>query len=226
MIANEVIFLAQILCVALGCIVMLRLGCAALTSYIACLGLLSNLLVCKEIVLFGLTVTASDSLAVGMLLGLNLMQEWFGKKAARDAIYINFLILLLYLVLTQIHLLYMPGPLDKLDMHYQLLLGFMPRLAIASLTSCLIVQLADNALYRWLAQSLHGRWFTLRNTISLCLSEGLDTILFSVLGLYGLVSSISDIIIFSYVIKLISIGCFIPLIALIKKLVPHDKQNI
>lgn len=225
-IPNEIIFFLQIFCVAIGNLIMLRLGCAALTSYVCLLGILSNLLVCKEVVLFGFTVTASDSLAVGLILGLNLIQEWFGKQAVKQAIMINFASLISYLVLTQVHLWHTPSVNDVMHVHYHALFTLMPRLAAASLTSYLIVQLIDSSLYRWLATLTNGRWFTWRNITSLCTSELLDTVLFSLLGLYGSVSSLRDIIIFSYFVKLISIACFVPFIAIIKRLVPHDSKNI
>lgn len=210
---------------------MLRLGCAALTAYVGLLGILSNLLVCKEVVLFGFTVTASDSLAVGLILGLNLIQEWYGRRAVKIAIITNFATLISYLALTQIHLWHIPAPNDVMHEHYHAIFTLMPRLAIASITSYLIVQVADSSLYRWLKTITSGRWFAWRNFASLCTSELLDTILFSFLGLYGSVSSIGDIIIFSYFVKLVSIVCFMPLIAFIKQLVPlqgepYDPKNI
>ena len=225
-IPNEIVFFVQIFCVALGNLVMLRLGCVALTAYISLLGVLSNLLVCKEVILFGFTVTASDSLAVGLILGLNLMQEWFGKFAVQKAILVNFIVSLFYLMLTQIHLWHIAAPSDLAHTHYDAIFSFMPRLVIASLTSYLVVQVADSIFYRWMAVATSGRWFTGRNVISLCSSELVDTVMFSVLGLYGMVSSLQDVIVFSYIVKLISIACFIPLIAFIKRMVPHDKQNI
>lgn len=225
-IPNEIVFFLQIFCVAIGNLIMLRLGCVALTAYISLLGVLSNLLVCKEVVLFGFTVTASDSLAVGLILGLNLMQEWFGKIAVQKAILINFIISLFYLALTQIHLWHIAAPSDLAHLHYDEIFSFMPRLVIASLTSYLVVQIADSVFYRWMAVVTSGRWFTARNVVSLCSSELIDTVMFSFLGLYGAVSSVQDIIVFSYIVKLISIACFIPLIALIKRMVPYDQQNI
>lgn len=215
---NEILFLSQILCIAIGAFVMSKIGNAALTAYASVLSVLSNLLICKEITLFGFTVTASDSLAVGLILSLNLIQEWFGKNAARRAIATNILVLIIYLVLTQIHNFYIPGPSDTHHDHYKILFSIMPRLAGASLVSYVVVQILDNILYRKIAALAAGKWFTLRNIATLAFSELLDTILFSFLGLYGIVSNISDIILFSYIIKLITIGCFVPLIVLIKKL--------
>lgn len=225
-ISNEIVFFLQIFCVAFGNMVMLRLGCGALMAYVSLLGVLSNLLVCKEVVLFGFTVTASDSLAVGLILGLNLIQEWFGKKAVQKAILVNFCVAIFYLLLTQIHLWHLAAPNDTAHYHYDAIFSFMPRLVIASMISYVVVQLADSVFYRWMALVTNGRWFTLRNIISLSSSELIDTLMFSFLGLYGSVSSIGDIIVFSYIVKLISVACFIPLIVLIKRMVHHDQQNI
>ena len=227
MASNELVFLLQITCVASGSIFMLRLGSAALTSYIALLGVLSNLLVCQEISLFGLTVTASDSLAVGLILSLNLMQEWFGRAAVRRAIYINFSALLAYLALTQIHLLYSPAPSSaSTHIAYQTLLNTMPRLALASLSSYFLVQVADAQVYRALKLQLSSNWFTARSILSLLASELLDTVLFSMLGLYGVVADIGNILFFSYAVKLVTIACFIPFIMLVKKIVPHENQDL
>lgn len=225
-ILNEPIFFLQIACVGLGSIIALYLGYGALTAYTALLGVLSNLLVCKEVVLFGFTVTASDSIAVGFILALNLIQEWYGKQAARKTIFVNFFIFLSYLVLTQIHNWHVPAPTDVFHEHYALIFSLMPRLALASITTYLVVQFTDSILYGWLSKLFCGRMFAVRSIFSLCFSELLDTVLFSFLGLYGSVSNISDIIIFSYIVKLISISCFIPLIALVKRLIPHDTKNI
>lgn len=225
-IPNEAVFFLQIFCVGIGSLFMLRLGCSAVTAYVSLLGVLSNLLVCKEVILFGFTVTASDSLAVGLILSLNLIQEWFGREAVKKAIFTNFALLIIYLLLTQIHLWHTPAPKDIMHPHYRAILLTMPRLAVASLTSYLVVQLSDSIFYRWLSTLLQGRLFTLRNLISLSSSEFIDTLLFSFLGLYGSVSNLQDIIVFSYLVKLISIACFIPLIALIKRLVPYDAKNI
>ena len=61
-----------------------------------------------------------------------------------------------------------------------------------------------------------------RGAIALCASQLLDTSLFSLLGLYGMVASLSDIILVSFLVKLAIIGCMTPLTALSKKIVRHE----
>jgi uncharacterized PurR-regulated membrane protein YhhQ (DUF165 family) len=48
------------------------------------------------------------------------------------------------------------------------------------------------------------------NALSLSLSQFLDTVLFSMLGLYGIVSAITEIILVSYSIKLLAIANTLP----------------
>lgn len=71
-------------------------GKGALTTWIALVSLMANLFVLKQIDLFGFNATASDVFAVGSLLGLNLLQEKFGREAAQRAIWVSFSALILF----------------------------------------------------------------------------------------------------------------------------------
>ena len=62
---NEIIFTFHVVVIAAGSLFALFLGKEALACFIGLLGILSNLFVTKQIVLFGLTVTSSDAFAVG-----------------------------------------------------------------------------------------------------------------------------------------------------------------
>src|SRR5438105_2686546 len=80
------------------------LGQSALTTWIAILSLIANLFVLKQISLFGFNATACDVFAIGGLLGLNLLQEKFGRQATQQAIYISFSALVFFAVMSYIHL--------------------------------------------------------------------------------------------------------------------------
>jgi len=77
---NEFIFLLHIIIIAISSLVALRLGKEALVAYVCVLGILSNLFVTKQILLFGFNVIATDAFVVGAVLGLQLLQEYYGKK--------------------------------------------------------------------------------------------------------------------------------------------------
>jgi len=116
--------------------------------------------------------------------------------------------------MSQIQLWYTPTATDLADQHYYYLLNITPRLVIASITAYLISQYIDYKLYGLLKK--HTQWLVLKNYGSLLVSQLIDTIIFSFIGLYGIVHSLTHIIIFSYVIKLVTIIIATPLISLIK----------
>ena len=87
---NELIFLSYICVVSGASLIALALGKEALVALICVQAVLVNFFVTKQITLFGLTATASDALAVGATLALNLLQEYYQKPVARKAIWISF----------------------------------------------------------------------------------------------------------------------------------------
>lgn len=214
---NILIFLAHSIIVSLGALCALRLGKSALVTYMSGLWIFANLFVLKQITLGGFHATAADAFTIGAVFSLNMLQEYYGKKAARSAIWTSFCMLIFYALISHVHLSYTPSSFDTMQPHYQALLGFMPRIALASLTSYLLIQLFDSWLFGALRKILAGNYLALRTAVSLAISQLFDTILFSFLGLYGLVDNLWQIIIISYTIKLAAIALSTPCAQLSKK---------
>jgi queuosine precursor transporter len=217
---NELIFILYSVVVSSVALFALKLGKEALVAYIAALPILANLFVLKQITLFHWQATASDVLMIGSVLGLNLLQEYFGKEAAKKAIWTSFLLLVFYTILCQLHLLYVPAVDDVTQPYYFALLHPMPRITIASLVTYLIAQYVDLILYGFIRSWWGSGVLVLRNYSSTIVSQLLDTVLFSFLGLYGLVDHLWQIIIVSYVVKLIAIVMVGPFVALSRKIGP------
>jgi uncharacterized integral membrane protein (TIGR00697 family) len=220
---NEIIFFLQIVAISSFLLIALTLGKEALISIICLCGILANIFVLKQIDLFGLTVTASDAYMVGCILGLNLLQEYYGKDITRRAIITNFMLLIFYLLLASIHLAFIPSSYDNSHLHFVALLAPMPRIILASFTSYFTVQYIDYYFYGFLKWLCNNKWLIARNVLSLCLSQGIDTVLFSFLGLYGMVNSLRSVILFSFAIKVIVISCTAPCIWLSKKIQPTPR---
>jgi uncharacterized integral membrane protein (TIGR00697 family) len=157
-------------------------------------------------------VTCSDVYAVGSFLSLNLLQEYGGKRAAKMAILSTLLLQVFFLILSQMHLIYHPSAKDLTHDAFSLILSVYPRILIASLSCFYLVQKWDVWFFAFLKQK-RGDWsLARRNTVCLAISQLFDTILFSYLGLYGMVESVFDIIVLSYLIKLILIFLSTPLL--------------
>ena len=191
-------------------LICLRVGERALNAWLSVLAISMNVLILKQIHLFGLDVTATDSLAVGYMLGLNLLQENFGKPAARKHVGIAFLCGTGFTIFSQLHLAFESNTYDYMQEHYQMVLGTLPRIVGASFISFVTVQLLDINFFEWLRTKFGRHHLTFRIFLSLILSQVLDTLIFSYLGLYGMVEKISHIILLSLILKVIIIFLSLP----------------
>jgi hypothetical protein len=213
---NEAIFFLQISLVLLFCWGATRFGKEGLTASVVLLALIANLFVLKQISLFGFEVTCSDAFTIGSFLSLNLLREKAGKEAAGRAISLTFFVLLGFALLSMIHLFFRPTEADFAQGAYLTLLKPAPRLFLASLSSFYLMQRFEIFLFSWISKRSRLS-FAARSTLTLSTSQLADTLLFSFLGLYGMVAQIGHIIIVSYFVKLLAIFFAAPLTVFITR---------
>ncbi len=216
---NHFIFIAHSLIISSLVVFFGRMGQAALTAYISVSFVLINMFVIKQIELLDYSVTCVDAYIIGVSFGINVLQEIWGKKAAQKAISVSFACSLFYLVMGYFHIWYIPAPYDTSQLHFNYFLNNTLRIVVSSFISYLIVQYADTKMYGYLKTKADGKYFVLRNYISMLSSQFFDTIIFSFLGLYGLVHNISHIIFVSYAIKVVAIFLTTPCIYYAKRFV-------
>lgn len=213
---NELLFFGHVFLVVGFLFAALKRGSAALTALIALQAVFANLFVVKQMLFFGLEVTCSDVYAIGGLLALNVLQEFFGKEAAKKAIGISFLASVFFAVMAQVHLLYAPSSFDQTHGAFAQIFSSTPRIVFASMGVYWLVQQFDLRFFGWLQTKFSA--LPLRLGVSLMISQTLDTILFSFFGLYGLVSSLLGIILVSLLTKWLAIGCSVPFSTFLKKI--------
>lgn len=202
---NEFIFILHAAASVAYTLVSLRLGAEALAASVAVQMLLANLFVVKEMVWFGYHITCSDPFVIGSALSLNLLQEYFGREKAREAIGLSFMTSLFLMIFGLIVVAYVPSQFDTMHPHLQAIFAHTPRIIIASLFVALLVQVVDWALYGIIRERIGTKWLWARNSASLLFTQALDTILFSFLGLYGIVHNIWDIVLISFLVKMCTI---------------------
>lgn len=198
---NEAIFLFHLFIILSSCHIAWRSGKEALIAWIVVLPIFANLFVLKTITLFGLNVTCSDAYIVGAMLGLNLLQEYHGKECAKQAARLSFYSMIFYVAMSLLHLLYIPSSQDTTQNAYQMILTPAPRLVVASIITFLVVQWIDRGVFGYLKTRFSSLSLTIRNIISLFLSQFLDTLLFTLLGLLGLVAAPFEVFVVSFTIK-------------------------
>lgn len=217
-IMNELLLLIQATTIAITALIALKIGSHALVTFIVIQSILANIFVVKQISLLGLNATASDAFMVGSVFGLQLLQEYFGKRLAQKTVFISFFLLVFYTIVSQLHILYVPAAHDTMHQHFYPILQSMPRIIIASITVYTIALYFDTYLYAFLRQLFKGRYLLFRNGLCIMTSQLLDTVLFSFLGLYGIIDNLGQVIIISYSIKLLVIIITQPFLALSKRI--------
>ncbi|MES2122642.1 MAG: queuosine precursor transporter [Chlamydiota bacterium] len=210
---NELLFLFHAIVVIAFGFGALRLGPAAITAWAAIQAVLANLFVIKQITLFGFHITCSDVFAIGSVLGINLLREYYGKESAKKALWSCFYAMLFFAAMAKIHLLYLPSSYDTTQGAFETLLSPSSRLLAASFATYLIVQLIDLRLFGLLKEKCGKIPLVVRNALSLSSTQLLDTVLFSILGLWGLVSHLSEVIVISFAVKVVIIALMSPLIS-------------
>lgn len=218
---NELLFFTHLIVVLLFALGALRLGKEALTAWVAIQALIANLFVLKQMTFFGWNITCSDVFVIGSILGLNLLQEYYGKESAKKATWICFFFLFFFATMSWIHLHYVPSAHDTTQGAFSTLLSPAPRLLIASLFVFLLVQQIDVRLFALAKRFLPQSSLALRNGICLLLSQFIDTVLFTFAGLWGIVSSIGDILLVSYLIKVAIIFSITPCLLFTRRI--YDK---
>lgn len=216
---NEWIFLIHSIIVISFVYASFYVGKEAIIAFIGVCWLFANFFINKEILLFGWQVTASDVYAIGGMFGLSLLQEYWGRQAASLAIGLSFMLLFFATLASLMHLAYSPSPQDISHTHYAALLSGQARILGASFVTFALVQQLEVRLFRRLQE-----WavlpFLVRASMTAVVIQFADTLLFSFLGLFGVVHSIIDVIAISYLVKLLITGLTLPFLLLAEFLFP------
>ncbi len=216
---NEAIFIIQSITVALFACGAILFGSGCLYAFTALCWVLGNLFVLKEATLFSLDVITSDAFAVGANIGVTLLREYYGEKEAEKAIYTGIYMALFFLCTSQLLLWYAPNMHDCAHPHFLALFERMPRIVISSFGVALISMTMNLALFN-LFNKIYKFSFHFSSMASLSIAQFLDTALFGFIALSGNVASLTNIICFSYLVKVISIAIAIPLISVFHHFIP------
>jgi len=215
---NELIFILQTCTIATASLLALKLSKEALIAFLALLCVLANIFVLKQVTLFGLQVTAADAFSVGTILSLTMLQEYFKKEIAKQAIWICFFCMVFYTITSQIHLMFIPTAQDFSQTHFCSLLQFAPRITLASLATYFLTLNLSNFLYSKIKKIWGAKYLIVRSFLMVAFIQLIDTIFFSILGLWGVVEKIGHVILVSFTIKLVATTLVTPAFLMAKRI--------
>ncbi|MBN1868370.1 queuosine precursor transporter [Candidatus Sumerlaeota bacterium] len=222
---NEAVFFLHVLIVLSAVVFAARMGRIWLVSLMCAMLVLMNVFVMKQMRLFGMDVTGGNVLYAAVFLTTDILAEHHGKKAAYRAVRIGFFVSIFFVLMSQTILLYAPNAFDAeldgqptLGAHAAMnrLFSLSWRIVGASMVSYLIVQHLDVWLYGFWRRATKGRFLWLRNNASTWVSQFVDTIVFTVLAFAGTGFPIFNMIVFTYIVKIVVAAIDTPFLYLTK----------
>jgi queuosine precursor transporter len=199
-------------------------GRAGLFALIGFNLILCNIQVLKTIELFGLTTTLGNVLYASIFLASDLLNEHYGKEQAKRGVLIGFLFLLMATGYMQIALLFSPAPDDFANPHMEVIFGFLPRVALASMAAYLVSQLHDVWAFNFWKKKTKGKHLWFRNTASTLVSQILDSVIFCLIAFLGVFpfEVLLEILLTTYIFKVIVATLDTPFMYLARRFRPTD----
>ncbi|MFT4304350.1 MAG: queuosine precursor transporter [Candidatus Woesearchaeota archaeon] len=186
--------------------------------------ILANIQVIKVVDMLGFTITLGNILYGSIFLATDMLNEFYGKKEAKKAVWIGFFVMILSAIYMQFAILFKPSAEDFIHPHLEAIFSFYPRIVFASLVAYLISQLYDVWFYNFLKEKTKGKLLWLRNNASTWISQLIDTSVFCTIAFIGLfdMNIFWSIFITTYIIKLLVAALDTPFIYLAKYLFKKD----
>lgn len=201
---NELLFFLTALLSFLGVVLFFRLwGKSGIFVWIAFSTVLMNIEVVKCITLFGLPASLGNVLYGSTFLCTDILSENYGGKISRKAVRLGFIVLIAFVILSQMSLLFIPNESDFASPALKTVLGFVPRMCLASVVAFLVSNTLDTYLYDFIARHTNKIW--IRNNCSTMTSQLVDSIIFALVGWTGMFewNVVLEMMLTTYIIKLI-----------------------
>ncbi len=197
---NNIIFLLHTLLLYTVTYIARYFGRQTLVLWLCFLPVCANLVVTKQIMLFGFEVTSADVYTIAFFFGMNIIHEQYGKSQAYRTLVLTMIVTLAIPFLLSMHLLYEPSIHDKLHTSFDLVFGITPKIASLSFVSFCLSQIFERVLFGYISK--HYTWsFVLRSFVAVTCSSLIDTWFFTFTALSSIVFDLWSVFFVSYAIK-------------------------
>ena len=181
--------------------------------------IIANILVCKSIELFSFTTNLGNILFASSFLATDIMSEKYGAKESRKAIILGVASQVIFVIMTQMALLYVPASEDLAQESMKGLFSINLRVSIASIVMYFVSNMADIYIFEKIKEKVPGKLW-LRNNVSTMICNSLENYFFSFLAFAGLmdIPTILSIATLASVLEIVIAVCDTPFLYLSKKL--------
>ena len=189
---NEVLIILSFIIIYGGVVAFYRFfGKGGLLAFNVLATLLANIEVLILVRAFGVEMTLGNVLFASTFLITDILSENHSRKDANKAVVISTICSVVFIVISQMWLMYTPSENDWASGSIHTIFSSTPRIVCASLLVYLISQLTDVWLYhKWwdwcrrrFGDEKKGLW--IRNNGSTMISQLLNTFLYTIFAFYG-----------------------------------------
>ncbi len=190
--ANEILIFLSFIVIYGGVVAFYRFfGKNGLLAFNVLATLLANIEVLLLVRAFGIEMTLGNVLFASTFLITDVLSENHSRKEANRAVVISTLCSVVFIVLSQLWLLYTPSENDWAGGAFRTIFSRTTRIVCASLSVYLISQLADVWLYhkwwdlckKYFGDSRSGLW--IRNNGATMIAQLINTLLYTTFAFYG-----------------------------------------
>lgn len=191
MMSNEGLFFVIVLLDVAFVLLCFRLGRFFLCTAVVANIMFTNMVSSKIVPIFGLDSTVANVFYAAIFLATDLLNEYYGKRTARLAVWMGFAALIPIILFAPFVRMFEAAPYSQASSGaIGVLFDLTPRIALASISAYLIANLFDVWSFKKIRDRLPGRrWLWLRKNGSTFMSQGVDQILFVTLAFAGMVSN-------------------------------------
>ena len=195
------------------------LGKAGLIGWMGIASILANLLLIKNVDILGISSTLGNVLFASNFLATDMLTENYGYKEAKKGVKFGIFSVIVFMIVTQVALLFTPNSQDVAQGSFELLFGFVPRISIASVAMFALSNIVDIKLYEWLRKKSNGKKMWLRNNLCTILSNGGENFLFYLIAFGGImdIGTILLVAASATIIEVVVALCDTPFLYLSKK---------
>ena len=179
----------------------------------------ANIIVCKTINIFGFVSTLGNIMFASNYLATDIMSEKYGSKYSRKAIILGVFSQILFIIILQLALAFIPDATDVSHEAMKSLFTMNLRVSIASVFMYLVSNMFDIYLYEKIKEKVPNKMW-LRNNVSTIISNCLENFIFNFLAFYPIfdVKTIISIGIIGSAIEIMVALCDTPFLYISKKL--------
>ena len=156
----------------------------AVAVFITCL-ITANITAVKLVNVFGLVLPAAIVIfPVSYIFG-DILTEVYGYRQARRVIWLGFLCNLIAVIAIWLGQVLPPASFWSGQAAYERILGYTPRLLLASFLAYLVGEFANSFVMAKMKIATKGRWLWTRTIGSTLIGEGLDSLVFMTIAFVG-----------------------------------------